>query len=120
MIKYSIRCSGFILALSISVIFGCTCAAPKPIPDPLAGWSFDFNHEPDQTIVRDYQDYIQKLSSDERTSSRVSQYLKDGKGQHAIVIEIALNGTWWKHVLIYDKDNKRVKVIKYRNGGYRS
>jgi hypothetical protein len=31
-----------------------------------------------------------------------------------------LNGTAWNHVLIYDKDNKRVKVIKYVGYHYRS
>ncbi len=45
-------------------------------------------------------------------------YKEDRKGQHAIQIDIPLNGTYRHHVLIYDKDNKRTKVIVYELGHY--
>jgi hypothetical protein len=89
-------------------------------PDPVAGWQGDFNEQPNQVIVNDYQNYIQKLPSEERKYAGVNDWLKDRTGQHAIVIKIGLNGTWWRHVLIYDKDDKRIKTIKYSTGGYRS
>ena len=97
---------------------GCTANQP----DPLAGWNHYFNAKLDKTVVEDYQDYIQKLSPSERKV--VDDYsvepLENGTGQHAIRIEIPLNGTWWYHVLIYDKDNKRIKTIKYADGSYAS
>ena len=87
--------------------------------NPVAGWQTDFNHQPVPAIDEDYQDYIQRLPPGERPFASVSDWLKDGAGQHAIVIRIALDGTWWNHVLIYDKDNKRIKAIKYVSGHYR-
>jgi len=68
----------------------------------------------------DYQDYIQKLSFEERRSIGVIHFLEDGTGQHAVRFEIALNGTDWAHILIYDRENKRIKVIKYASGRYSS
>jgi hypothetical protein len=44
---------------------------------------------------------------------------EDGSGQHAITIQVAWYGTDWAHVLVYDKDNKRVKVVRYVSGHYR-
>ena len=94
--------------------FGCTSS--KPTPDPLAGWQLDFNHEPDPAIAKDYQDYIQKLSFEEKGHALpIVKYFKDGTGQHAVQITIGL-GTDWEHVLIYDKDDKRIKTIKYVSG----
>lgn len=118
--KSSINCFKIFLVLLAALAFGSGCAAPKPAPNPLAGWKVAFNKEPDQTITKDYQEYIQDLPAGERIYARVSQYLEDGTGRHAIVIEIALNGTWWNHILIYDENDKRVKVIKYSPGGYQS
>jgi hypothetical protein len=92
----------------------------KPTPDPLAGFKIDFNHDPNQIIEKDYQDYIQKLSPEERNSAGYTQYFEDGTGQHAIKITRGINGTVWEHVLIYDKNDKRIKTIKYTSGGYRS
>jgi hypothetical protein len=108
----------FLALLTVFVwVAGC---ATQPHPDPLAGWQGDFNEQPDQAIEIDYHDYIQTLPLEERKYAGVSDWLKDGKGQHSIVITIGLNGTWWRHVLIYDKNDKRIEVIKYSTGSYRS
>jgi hypothetical protein len=115
----AMKITRFIFLLAAFVLVG-GCAKPKPAPDPLVGWQGDFNEQPNQTIVSDYQDYIQKLPPTEKPYSGVNDWLKDGTGQHAIVIEVALNGTWWNHVLIYNKDDKRIKTIKYSPGHYRS
>jgi hypothetical protein len=99
---------------------GCAGLA-RQHPDPLAGWKPDFDSRPsDQAIEKDYQNYIQKLPTKERISAGPVESFQDGTGQHAVRIIIGINGTVWENVLIYDKDNKRIKVIKYSNGGYAS
>jgi hypothetical protein len=99
--------------------FGCSSSNP----DPLAGWKELLSHDYeklDKAITVDYQDYIQKLPSEERNHVNDSNtcFLEDEAGQHAVRISIPLNGTWWDHVLIYDKGNKRIKTIKYAAGHY--
>jgi hypothetical protein len=119
-IKKSINCLRLIsLVLLTAIIWITGCSAPKPTPDPLAGWKVYF-HEPNQLITGDYKDYIQKLPTEERKYAGMIQYFKDGEGKIAVKIEVGVNGTWWDHVLIYDKENKRIKVIKYVSGYYRS
>ncbi len=48
-------------------------------------------------------------------------WLEDGKGQHAVDIEMSGKGgifkSLWRHILIYDKDNHRIKTIKYKLEG---
>jgi hypothetical protein len=104
------------------VIFLCGfgCSSSKPAPDPLAGFRIYVNHDPDQTVTKDYQDYIQTLSPEERRRLGPIQFFEDGTGQHAIDIVIGINGRLWRHVLIYDKDDKRIKTIKYATGYYAS
>jgi hypothetical protein len=99
---------------------GFGCSSSKPTPDPLAGWKMDFAPQLDPVISKDCQDYIQKLSPDEKKSPNISGYFEDGTGQHAVEITIGINGRWWRHILIYDKDNKRIKTIKYATGYYAS
>jgi hypothetical protein len=109
----------FLLA-AFALVAGC--AHTKPTPDPLAGyhWSSLVNLDNNKAISDDYHDYIQKLSSDERKYAGPIFYFEDGTGQHAVLIKIGINGTSWEHVLIYDKDNKRIKTIKYVAGSYAS
>jgi hypothetical protein len=120
-IKYSNH-FGFVLALCAIVISGCGCSASKPTPDPLAGFHMaDLQHLDDnKMITADYKAYIQTLSSEEQKRAGPILYYEDGTGQHAVDIEIGINGTSWENVLIYDKNDKRIKTIKYSNGGYRS
>ena len=109
--------------LLAAVIWGTGCATPKHNFDPLNGWSFCFSQDPnklDKAITDDYEGYIQKLPAEERNYVGTIHFFEDRTGEHAVNIEIGLNGTWWEHVLIYDKENKRIKVIKYANGHYRS
>jgi hypothetical protein len=96
------------------------CAGFVHHSDPLAGWNFYGGDYLDKTITNDYKDYIKKLPPGE--SFYVQDYnvhfFEDGTGQHAVRISIPLNGSWREHVLIYDKDDTRVKVIKYVSGRY--
>ena len=117
--KKTSRFSLLIALVSLVWIFGCV--APAPQRDPLEGWKADLDDQPNQAIVADYQDYIRNLPAKEREFvQRGIRFFNDGTGQHAIKIEIPLNGVWREHVLIYDKENKRTSVVKYDNGGYRS
>jgi hypothetical protein len=105
----------FALALCAMIFSGCSCSAPKPTPDPLAGFHAA-SKNPNQTIENDYQNYIHTLSPDEQKYLAYVECFEDGTGQYAVKITIGLNGTNWRHVLIYDKDNKRIKTIKYISG----
>jgi len=85
----------------------------------LAGWKVLLGQNGenlDKAIKPDYQDYIQKVHPKEDVGSIF--LLEDGTGQHAVSIEIFIKGenASWQYALIYDKDDKRIKVIKY---GYR-
>lgn len=51
------------------------------------------------------------------------EFFEDGTGQHAVTFESysdagIIGGTSWEYVLIYDKNNKRVKTIRYVTGYY--
>jgi hypothetical protein len=105
--------------LQVLIIIGC--AATKPAPDPLIGWSLEPIRQPDATIVKDYHDYIQNLPPKIRPYAQGPfWFLKDDTGKHAIKFEIPLNGALTEHVLIYDKDDYRIKVIVYSGGRYSS
>lgn len=117
--RYS-SCYTITLALSLAAIFGCSCNGSKHETDPLAGWKVDFKEQPNQAIVDDCDNYIKSLPPEERKFAVTGQFFEDGTGQHALVVGVALDGTDWSHVLFYDKQNKRVKLIKYVSGRYRS
>ena len=121
LVSSRLRSAAIILITTLFLASGC--AAPKITPDPLAGWKFCYSENPirsNKSILDDYQDYIQKLPFEKRSFFAGIDMYEDGTGQHAVRIKRGVNGTWWEHVLVYDKENKRVKVIKYKNGGYRS
>jgi hypothetical protein len=110
------------LVLCVVIISGCSCSTSKPQPDPLAGFHVSSlgNLDSNKAITDDYKSYIQTLSSDEQKFIGYIEYFEDETKQHAVKITIGLNGTVWEHVLIYDKDDKRIKTIKYSKGGYQS
>jgi len=105
------RFTSYVLLAAIFWVSGCATQTP----DPLAGWKVDFDHQPSQTIVNDYQDYIQKLPPKESGYVGTIFFLKDGTGKHAVSIEIFSKYTnaSWHYALIYDKENTRIKAIKY-------
>ena len=111
----------FLMALAMFVM-GLGCNIFKPMPDPLAGFHVvDLQHLDDnKTITADYNDYIQKLPRNEKKYARVNGYYGDDTGQHAVRIEIDLNGTAWFHDLIYDKSNTRIKSTKHIGYHYAS
>jgi hypothetical protein len=118
----------FSILLVVLVLFGGCTFLLHPInstfarhSNPIAGWKRSWSQDPDKRdkVIRDdYQDYINKLPPKERKYVGLTFFYEDGTGQQAVEIEIGLNVTWWRHVLIYDKNNKRVKVVKYVWGYY--
>ena len=116
--KHIINYSVLVVALTAVVIFGCRCSTFKQ--DPLVGFHAAYG-KVDQSIVNDYQDYIKNLSPEEKRYMGSSQFFEDDTGQHAVRIEVDIDGKdCWYHVLVYDTQNKRVKLIKYFYGRYQS
>ena len=118
-IKNLINKFGLASFVLFAVLFWITGCATHP--DPLAGWK-PASKNPDQTIEKDCQDYIQRLKLSLKDGEYVGyiEFFEDGTGQHAEKITISMNKTDWEHVLIYDKDDKRIKTIKYVSGHSRS
>jgi hypothetical protein len=113
---------GLALALAATLICGCSCSTSKPTPDPLAGFHFSSlaNLQTNNVISDDCRAYINSLPAVLKNGVGPMQFFEDAAGQHAVLIAVADNGTDWAYVLIYDKNNKRIKVIKYVSGHYRS
>ena len=89
-------------------------------PYPLAGWQKDYG-KVGQSIVNDYQSYIQNLSPEEQLYMGGTNFFEDDTGRHAVRIEVDIDGKdAWYHILFYDKDNKRIKAVKYFKGRYQS
>jgi hypothetical protein len=114
--------SRFALFFCIAAIFwvdGCATSTP----DPLTGWRrlYSRDYEKfDAAVKEDYQHYIETLPHREKGFVGPVQFFQDGTGRHAVRIEIAVNGNDWAHVLIYDVNNRRIKVLHYISGRYRS
>ncbi len=117
-LKFGILSAAMICVFAM--LIGCGCETFENHTNPIEGWQIDFKSQPSQTVQKDSQDYISKLPARERIGVGPEQWFTDGKGQHALLIVVALNGTDWGHVLIYDQNDKRVKVVKYIMGHYRS
>jgi hypothetical protein len=111
------------ILFSLPAAFIIGCAAPKPASNPLVGWTYCFSGNPirsNETVKADYQGYIEQLSRAEKNNIGSIDLFGDETGQHAARIVVNLNGTRWAHILFYDQQNKRTKVIKYATGMYRS
>ena len=114
---------GFTLTLCAMVIFGCQCGALRPKADPLTGFHHadEADMDKNKAITDDYRDYIQNLSPKEKEFVGPILYFENETGQHAVQIETDIGGKdCWYHILFYDKENKRTKVIKYFYGRYQS
>ena len=108
----------FCILLATSV-FLSGCELFSNHTNPILGWQVAFKSEPSPAVEKDAQDYISKLPAEERKYAGTGFWLTDGKGQHALTIPVALNGTEWTHVLIYDQNDKRIRVVKYISAHYR-
>ena len=115
--KNSAKCFWLIFPILLAALFwtaGCTTQEANP----LVGWKLCFSQDPKNlgpAIMADYQDFIQKLPPKERDYAGIMNTFEDGTGQHAISIFVSSNHTnaAWYYALFYDKENKRIKVVKY-------
>jgi len=93
-------------------------AAPKTgvgataVPEALKGWKAT-NDLPADTVVTDYNDYIEKLPGVERFGVADVKYHVDDMGRNAVTVLVNVGDTQWTHLLIYDKGNKRASVNKF-------
>ena len=119
----AIRFPAWIL-LAAFVSAGC---ASRLESNPLEGWkrlgsAYVMVCPFGQTIIDDYQNYVQALSVEEKSSADDfhTKFYESSDNQRAVEITVNLNGTRWKHVLIYDQKNTRIRVIKYASSRYAS
>ena len=110
-----------LLVVDSLVIGGCT-----PRTNPLKGWhgitAFVDAPVPD-AIRHDAQDWFDSMSSIPKPGHGVDgliTYWEDGTGQHAVVVEAYREGICWRYALIYDRDNRRIRVLKYSTGFHQS
>lgn len=117
----------FTLCLLLAIlIWTAGCATQKP--DPLTGWTFrefdeylpirdQHHYSLDNAVTEDYQDFITRNKLN--LLGAITGFYEDGTGQHAVkIVAFPPNqNSVWHYALIYDKDNKRIKIIKY--GYYR-
>ena len=122
----------FLLLMTVALGFGC--ATKKP--DPFAGWKsiggFTYNldelrenlgHGRDiNEIIDDAQKFIQTLPPNQSGANLGPfQLYEDGTGQHAVEFRDFIGPyTSVQYALFYDKENKRVKVIKLGKSQYMS
>jgi hypothetical protein len=95
------------------------CATPKSPSDPLAGWQPCDKSAVSKAIVEDYQEFIQQLPPNKK-GYYIGDigFFKTTDGDHAVSIEIFEDNdnAAWRYALVYNKNGRRVKIIKY---GYR-
>lgn len=120
----------------------CLVAGCENTVDPLVGWKWVapvgykvgemravIDTIPGYKAISDnVQDFVNKLPiSYSKYGNRrycywiadVTMY-EDGTGRHAVKIEIPLDGTRHNYVLVYDKSNVRMKVIRFSSGHFSS
>jgi uncharacterized protein YceK len=95
-------------------------------PDPLKGWTYhpfpenrrfgSVTNTLDKAIVDDYQGYIAKKGL---SAAVVSGFYEDGQGHRAVEFEASASGNEsWHFAIIYNKQNKRVKVVRFGRERY--
>jgi hypothetical protein len=98
------------------------CVAPKPVSEPMSGWNRlpDRDQSLNKSLIDDCQSYVRPLRAEGHfIDDSDIWFFQNGSGQHAIEIEMTTDRRQLVHVLIYDKNDKRIKVIKYASGWYR-
>jgi hypothetical protein len=115
------RLSVLLLLAALLSAGGC-----GPRSDPLKGWKkwgAGGSYHLDKAIMEDFRAYVESLPSPEREIGKAADdylFCEDGTGKHAIELDVSHDGKHWKHVVIYDTNNRRVKVIRYWSGRYSS
>ena len=109
------------LALCAAVILGCGCNILNINRDPLAGWK-RVDGPDDPVMMKDCKNFIDQFKPHGQRPSGVEGFYENDAGQYALNVEIFKyhSNASWMYLLIYDKDGKRIKVIKYGYGAYHS
>lgn len=114
----------WLLLLIVVSVSGCATGRTalegwKVTPKSREGCPFD------KAICDDYKGYLERLSSKQKAllSDWDLEFYEDGNGRHAVMIRNVRKVGWvfnysYNHILIYNKRNKRTKVIRYRTGTY--
>jgi hypothetical protein len=84
------------------------------VPTELKGWKA--TSLLDKAVITDYNAYIESLPPAERERVADVRYFNDGAGQNAVAITVNGQDAPWTHVLVYDKQNKRLRVSKQAQG----
>jgi hypothetical protein len=92
-----------------------TAAAATAGPEALKGWKAT-NDLPADTVVTDYNEYIEKLPKAERPGVSDVKYYVDRTGRNAVAVLVIVGDTQWTHLLVYDKQDKRTGVTKFVAG----
>jgi hypothetical protein len=121
---FQLRGQTFGTCVLIVLLFAVGCSTTSK-PNPLVGWKMlMFSGEVKQinpAIIVDYNDYIKTLSSRDKAGVGPVTYFKNEMGQHAVKIDVSkYNGENWAHILVYDSNNQRIKVIKNLVGHHAS
>ncbi len=103
---------------------------PATPQEPFKDWTFrefdefavprnQHHYHLDPAITMDYKDFITKRKL--FLSGAITGFFEDGKGQRAVSFEAFDDGdSSWQYALIYDPNNKRIKVMKYNHHRYMS
>jgi len=83
--------------------------------EAMKGWNAT-QDLPDDTVVTDYNDYIERLPKAERPGVSDVKYYVDGTGRNAVAVLVNAGGAQWTHLLVYDKQNKRTGVTRFVAG----
>jgi hypothetical protein len=82
------------------------------VPEALKGWKAT-QDLPADTVVTDYNEYIEKLPKAERPGVADVKYYVDDTGRNAVAVLVNVGDTQWTHLIVYDKQNKRTGVTKF-------
>lgn len=91
-------------------------------PDPLTGWIYNYAGNTNVTLEKDLQAYIQSLPSEQKRKKRYVNWHKNNLGDDAVQITIGTHWIYstsvpmWTHVLFYDQNQTRIRVMKYEKG----
>ncbi len=133
----------FLASFMVVLSVGCDHQTESTV-DPINGWKYvdkiEFEcREMDAVIAElpaykaitdDVQRYVNQLpvhkggssdGSDDRRETLWISFItlyEDGTGQHAVKIEIPVDGTYQNYVIIYDRNNTRIKAMKFASGHY--
>jgi uncharacterized protein YceK len=67
----------------------------------------------DKTIRADARNFIEALPTEERSSAHFAYSLAEDNGESAVEIVTFVDKVRWKYILIYDKDKRRRKEIRF-------